>query len=74
MSAQDWVKKAEELAKQHPQQADQLLDRVEDEIEERTGHKFDEQVEQGTDAVRRSYGGSGERERKQARPKGDQQK
>lgn len=74
MSTQDWAEKAEDLAKKHPKQADQLLDRVEDEIEERTGHKFDQQVEQGVDAVQNRYGGDAEQEGRRPRRQGDRQR
>ncbi|MEO3874692.1 antitoxin [Nonomuraea sp. B12E4] len=53
----EWLKKAESLARGHSKQADQLLDRAEQTAKERTGHKYDDQIEKGVDAVQRRYGG-----------------
>ncbi|MEU8148074.1 antitoxin [Nonomuraea sp. NPDC048901] len=53
----EWLKKAEDLARGHSKQADQVLDRAERFAKERTGHKYDDQVEKGADTVRRRYGG-----------------
>jgi hypothetical protein len=53
----DWAKKAEELAKEHPDQADQAVDRAERLASERTGGKYDEQLAKGADAVQERYGG-----------------
>ncbi|MFB4270653.1 antitoxin [Nonomuraea sp. GTA35] len=53
----DWLKKAENLARGHSKQADQVLDRAERYVKERTGHKYDDQIGKGADAVQRRYGG-----------------
>ncbi|SDK93705.1 antitoxin [Nonomuraea jiangxiensis] len=53
----EWLKKAEHLARSHSKQADQLLDRAQQMAKERTGHKYDEKIEKGADAVQRRYGG-----------------
>ncbi|MBF8186064.1 antitoxin [Nonomuraea sp. K274] len=53
----EWLKKAENLARGHSKQADQLLDKAEQLAKERTGHKYDEQIEKGADAVQHRYGG-----------------
>ncbi|TYB57801.1 antitoxin [Nonomuraea sp. PA05] len=53
----DWLKKAENLARGHSKQADQALDRAERYVKERTGHKYDDQITKGVDAVQRRYGG-----------------
>ncbi|QYC44092.1 hypothetical protein Nocox_32605 [Nonomuraea coxensis DSM 45129] len=53
----EWLKKAENLARGHSKQADQMLDRAERYAKERTGHKYDEHIEKGADAVQRRYGG-----------------
>jgi hypothetical protein len=53
----DWLKKAENLARGHSKQADQVLDRAEQYAKERTGHKYDDQIGKGADAVQRRYGG-----------------
>ncbi|UBU11266.1 antitoxin [Nonomuraea gerenzanensis] len=55
----DWLKKAEDLARGHSKQADQVLDRAERYVKERTGHKYDDQIGKGADAVQRRYGGGG---------------
>ncbi|GAA2206492.1 hypothetical protein GCM10009850_019500 [Nonomuraea monospora] len=55
----DWLKKAENLARGHSKQADQVLDRAERYVKERTGHKYDDQITKGVDAVQRRYGGGG---------------
>jgi hypothetical protein len=72
MSTGDWAKKADDLAKQ-PQQADQLLDRVEDEIDDRTGHAFDQQVEQGVDAVQSRFDGDEQEQRQTGRQQRNRQ-
>ncbi|SEN42390.1 antitoxin [Nonomuraea pusilla] len=53
----EWLKKAENLARGHSKQADELVDRAERFAKERTGHKYDEQIGKGADAVQRRYGG-----------------
>ncbi|MEU4510973.1 antitoxin [Nonomuraea wenchangensis] len=53
----EWLKKAENLARGHSKQADQMLDKAERFAKERTGHKYDEHIEKGADAVQRRYGG-----------------
>ncbi|MEV1177757.1 antitoxin [Nonomuraea sp. NPDC049784] len=60
----EWLKKAENLARGHSKEADQLVDRAEQIAKERTGHKYDEQISKGADAVQRRYGGGGEEEEK----------
>jgi hypothetical protein len=55
----EWLKKAEELARGHSKQADQILDRAEQYAKERTGHKYDDQIGKGVDEVQRRYGGGG---------------
>ncbi|MBV2353989.1 antitoxin [Streptomyces sp. J2-1] len=53
----DMANKAKELAKGHPDQADKGVERVEREIDTRTGGKYDAQTDKAADAIRRSYGG-----------------
>ncbi|TDD02766.1 antitoxin [Nonomuraea deserti] len=53
----EWLKKAENLARGHPKQFDQVIDRAEQYAKERTGHKYDEQISKGADSVQRRYGG-----------------
>lgn len=58
----EWLKKAEDLARGHSKQTDQILEKAEQYAKERTGHKYDEHITKGADAVQRRYGG-GEAER-----------
>ncbi|MEV4084685.1 antitoxin [Nonomuraea fuscirosea] len=53
----EWLKKAENLARGHSKQADQVLDRAEEFAKERTGHKYDDQISKGADTVQQRYGG-----------------
>ncbi|MFI7128591.1 antitoxin [Nonomuraea sp. NPDC050153] len=53
----EWLKKAENLARGHSKQADQVVDRAEQYAKERTGHKYDEQISKGADALQERYGG-----------------
>ncbi|GAA3642638.1 hypothetical protein GCM10022224_001240 [Nonomuraea antimicrobica] len=55
----EWLKKAENLARGHSKQADQVLDRAERYVKERTGHKYDDQIDKGVDSVQSRYGGGG---------------
>jgi hypothetical protein len=68
----DWAKKAEELAKEHPDQADQAVDRAEQFASERTGGTYDEQLAKGADAVQERYGG-GQGERQPQEQSGQEQ-
>ncbi|SEG87758.1 MT0933-like antitoxin protein [Nonomuraea solani] len=62
-----WLKKAEDLARGHSKQADQVIDRAEQFVKEKTGHKYDDQIGKGADAVQRRYGG-GRTERRPETP------
>ncbi|WP_188192209.1 antitoxin [Nonomuraea sp. SYSU D8015] len=53
----EWLKKAENLARGHSKQADQLIDKADRYAKERTGHKYDEHIEKGADTIQRRYGG-----------------
>ncbi|MFC5825806.1 antitoxin [Nonomuraea insulae] len=61
----EWLKKAENLARGHSKQTDQVLDRAEEFVKERTGHKYDEQITKGVDSVQRRYGGGGQEQQQQ---------
>ncbi|NBE98336.1 antitoxin [Nonomuraea sp. KC401] len=74
----EWLKKAENLARGHSKQADQVLDRAEEYAKQRTGHKYDEHISKGADAVQQRYGGGGaagseEERRAQQEQQGQQQ-
>jgi hypothetical protein len=53
----DEIQKAEQLAKDHPQQADEALQKGEQFAEERTDHRFDQQIGAAGDKVEQRYGG-----------------
>jgi hypothetical protein len=57
MGISEWANKAKRLAQSHSAQVDKAADRVERTIDERTGHRYDDQVEKGMDQVQRQYGG-----------------
>ena len=46
----DWIQKAKDFVKGHPEQAEQGLDKAEELINERTGGKYADQVDQGSDS------------------------
>jgi hypothetical protein len=52
----DWIDKAKDFIKGHPEQAGQGLDKAEELINERTGGKYADQLDQGTDKVREGLG------------------
>ncbi|MEU8362241.1 antitoxin [Nonomuraea sp. NPDC048882] len=64
----EWLKKAENLARGHSKQADQMLDRAEEYAKERTGHKYDDQISKGADAVQERYGGGAGQQSGQQQP------
>ncbi|MGI5287883.1 antitoxin [Nonomuraea polychroma] len=59
----EWLKRAENFARGHSKQADHLLDRVGRFAKQRTGHKYDQHIEKGADALQRRYGGGSGRGR-----------
>lgn len=44
--------KAKDLAGQHSDKVDEAIERMGDEVDARTGHKYEKQVDQAQDAVR----------------------
>ncbi|MEL4359345.1 MULTISPECIES: antitoxin [unclassified Luteococcus] len=52
----DLVNKAEELAKQHPDEVRKAIDAVEDQFDARTGGKYSQQVDQAGNAVEGKLG------------------
>ncbi len=52
----DWINKAKDFIKGHPDQAGQGIDKAEELINERTGGKYADQLDQGTDKVREGLG------------------
>lgn len=57
MGFADEAKKAEELAKQHPQQVDEAVKEGEKAAEDQTGHRYDKQIGEGGEQVERRFGG-----------------
>jgi hypothetical protein len=55
----DMAKKAKDMAKGHPDQADKGVTRAERMVDERTGNKYDAHTDKAADAARRSYRDSG---------------
>ena len=52
----DWIQKAKDFVKGHPEQAQQGLDKAEELINERTGGKYADQVDQGSDKLKEGLG------------------
>jgi len=52
----DWIQKAKDFVKGNPEKAGQGLDKAEEFINERTGGKYADQLDQGTDKVREGLG------------------
>lgn len=50
---------AENYAKSHPEKTSEYLDKAEGEAESRTGHRHDEQIEKGADAIGQRLGVGG---------------
>ena len=51
----EWIAKLKDLARGHPQKADEMLRRAERFANEKTGDKYGEQIAKGRDALRRQY-------------------
>ena len=52
----DWIQKAKDFVKGHPEQAQQGLDKAEELLNERTGGKYADQVDQGSDKLKETLG------------------
>ena len=52
----DWIQKAKDFVKGHPEQAQQGLDKAEELINERTGGKYADQIDQGSDKLKETLG------------------
>ncbi|MDV3222508.1 antitoxin, partial [Intrasporangium sp.] len=51
-----WIDKAKDFIKGHPEQARDALEKAEDLVNERTGGKYAEQVDRGSDALGEQLG------------------
>ena len=52
----DWIQKAKDFVKGHPEQAQQGLDKAEELINERTGGTYADQLDQGSDKLKETLG------------------
>jgi RNA polymerase-binding transcription factor DksA len=52
----EFVNKAKQFADSHEEQVDQATDRVGDEAKERTGDRYDKQIDKGVQAVDQHIG------------------
>ncbi|MBO4160013.1 antitoxin [Micromonospora sp. MMS20-R2-23] len=52
----DFMNKVKDFADKHDKQADQGLDKAGDFADERTGGKYDEQIDKGVDAIQARTG------------------
>jgi MT0933-like antitoxin protein len=52
----DFLNRAKDLADQHEEQVDKGLDRAGDEVDERTGNKYGEQIDKGVQAAQERTG------------------
>jgi hypothetical protein len=68
----DELQKAEQLAKDHPQQADEAIQKGEQFAEGQTGHRFDQQIGAAGDQVEQRYGG-GQQDGQQGQDQGQGQ-
>ena len=51
-----FLDKAKDFADKHDKQVDQLLEKVGDEVDKRTGHKYSSQIDRGVDEAQRRTG------------------
>ena len=51
-----FLDKAKEFADKHDEQVDQLLEKVGDEVDKRTGHKYTSQIDKGVDEAQKRTG------------------
>jgi hypothetical protein len=52
----DFLKKAKDFIDEHEEQVDQGLEKVADMIDDRTGHKYSDQIDKGVDAIQERTG------------------
>ena len=51
-----FLDKAKEFADKHDKQVDQILEKVGDEVDKRTGHKYSAQIDKGVDEAAKRTG------------------
>ncbi|MBW6435423.1 antitoxin [Actinoplanes hulinensis] len=52
----DFLDKAKKLADQHDEQVDQGLEKAGDQIDERTGNRYSDQIDRGVDEAQKRTG------------------
>ena len=67
----DWIEKAKDFIKGHPDQVGQAVDKAEDIIDEKTGGRYTEQVDAGADRLREGLGLPPEADESQPVPPGE---
>ncbi len=58
MDFDDLKNKAKDMISQHPDQADQGIDKAREFIDQKTGGKHSDQLQQGADKLEQSFGGN----------------
>jgi hypothetical protein len=51
-----FLDKAKDFADKHDKQVDQLLEKVGDEVDKRTGHQYSDQIDKGVDQAQKRTG------------------
>ncbi|MEV4707288.1 antitoxin [Actinoplanes sp. NPDC049316] len=51
-----FLDKAKEFADKHDEQVDQVLEKLGDEVDKRTGHKYTSQIDRGVDEAQKRTG------------------
>jgi hypothetical protein len=67
MGLGDMVNKAKEAMGQHPDQVDKGMDKAGEFVDEKTGGKYSDQINQGKDKLRQQFGG-GQQDQPQDQP------
>jgi hypothetical protein len=52
----DFLKKAKAFIDEHEEQVDQGLEKLGDMVDDRTGHKYSDQIDKGVDAIQERTG------------------
>jgi hypothetical protein len=52
----DFLKKAKDFVDKHDEQVDQALEKIGDEVDKRTGHKYSDQIDKGVNEAQKRTG------------------
>jgi hypothetical protein len=63
MGLGDMANKAKDALKQHPDQADQGVDKAAEFADERTGGQHSDQINKGRDKLKQQFGGNDDQQR-----------